>query len=216
MLFRVWPGHYGFYLMAPGLVVYYVFFFKAVPGLFRTEYAKTFFRWAMLVVLLVLSVRHFALSKYAYSLHTLKISSPRGTLYAFDNQRNRSLKELIEFLSANTAKSDKLVVFPEGVGVNFIADRENPLYYYSYLPIDLTRDEIQRQIIRQIDSEQVEYIALVERDTSEYGSAVFGIDCAKEIAAYIAGNYLAYKFFAGSPFESAGAGTRLFKRKSAL
>lgn len=214
MLLNVWAGHYGFYLVIPGLLVYYVFFFRLLPFFIESPQSRISFNLGFLFIFTLFILSHFQISRYCYRNTTLKVSSPRGTLYFFNNNYNLVCKEFIEFLMVNTDKNDTLAVVPEGVAINFLSQIENPLYYYSYLPIELPMEHVEDEIIADMESKHLGYIALVQRETSEYGPAVFGWDYARKFGSYIAKNYILYKQFGAFPFTSPKFGIALFKRKS--
>lgn len=213
-LFFVWAGHYGFYMLLPGMVIYYVFFLKIVPEVLKPPMSRTFFRLSFLYIFLLFIMSHFTISRFCYAQKTLKVSSPRGNLYVFNNAREKRNKELIEFLIENTAKEASLVVFPEGLTINFLSERKNPLYYYTYLPFDLVREEVAENIISEMENEKVDYIVLVQRDTAEFGYYIFGKDYGESIWKYILEKYLPYKQFGPFPFTTQDYGIALFKRKT--
>jgi len=213
-LFYVWAGHYGFYILVPGMIIYYVFFFKIAAEFIKSDIVKRFFRLGFLCIFILFIISHFAISRLCYLAKTLKVLSPRGVLYVFDNDRENRCKELIGFLRENTGKKENLVVFPEGLTVNFLSERKNPLYYYIYLPLDLAKAGVIDNIISDMKDKNVDYVALVQRDTSEYGHAIFGKDYAEPLWKYISENYILYKQFGPFPFTSQDYGIALFKRKA--
>jgi hypothetical protein len=213
ILFTCRAAHYGFYLLSPGIIIYYIFFLKIIPDFFQVEEIKKFFRLAYLFVFAWFALNHFLVSKFCYDHRSSKITTSRGELYVFDNQRERSCQELIEYLSSNTDQSDTLVVFPEGLTINFLSARDNPLYYYSFLPQDLAKIALSNELITELKDKQLTYIALVQRDTSEYGYPVFGRDYGRQVWDYIAKNFLLHKQFGPYPFSGGEFGVALFKNK---
>ncbi|MFA4888108.1 MAG: hypothetical protein WC628_00835 [Candidatus Omnitrophota bacterium] len=214
MPFFVRAGHYGFFILVPGLIVYHVFFFKILPDALRNKIIKASFCLGFLAVFIWFAAQHFLLAKFCYDNRTLEVSSERGKLFVFNNNRERRSLQLIEFLKQNTHKSDTLVIFPEGVAINFLSGRDNPLYHYSYLPPELSCGRVVEEIIADLEKKKVTYVALVQRDTGEYGFPAFGRDYATKIWEYVARNYLLYKQFGPYPFTSDDFGIALFKNKS--
>lgn len=212
-LFYAWAGHYGFYLLVPGMVVYYVFFLKIVPGFLNSNTARRFFAFFFLGASTLFIMGHFAVSRFCYLNKTLKVSTPRGTLYVFDNSRERRNKEFIEFLSENTAGKETLVVFPEGLTANFLSGRMNPLYYNSYVPLDIAKADTVKGIISDMETNQVGYVAVVSRDMAEFGYNAFGDDYGKEIWDYISEKYALERQFGPLPFTTEDYGIALFKRR---
>lgn len=214
MLLRVWAGHYGFYILVPGMLVYYIFFFKMLAEGLNSALVRGCFKLGFLWIFILFIISHFNISRLCYQNKTLKISSPRGTLYTFNNEREKRCKELIEFLQGHTDNEESLVVFPEGLTINFLSERKNPLYYYIYLPMDLAKPEVLMSIISDMKNKNIDYVALVQRDTTEYGYAVFGKDYGEQLWNYISENYILYKQFGPLPFTSQDFGIALFRRKA--
>lgn len=213
MFFAAWAGHYGFYLLVPGLAAYYIFFFHTAPGFLKPAPLKRIFRLGFLAVFVLFIFSHVSISRFCYQRRNLMVRSPGGSLCFFDNEKERRCGELVEFLQKNTAEGQTLVVMPEGLTVNFLSGRENPLYYYSYLPIDLSRPEIEESVVLSIEKEGIDYVALVQRDTREYGPVVFGRDYARQLFNYVEEKYFLYKQFGPFPYTSPHYGIALFKRK---
>lgn len=213
MFFAVWAGHYGFYLVVPGLLVYHIFFFRVIPDFLKPGLLKRFFRLGFLAVFILFIFGHLSVSRFCYQRRSLMVQSPGGSLLFFNNDKEKRCKELVEFLQKNTAEDETLVVVPEGLLVNFLSGRRNPLYYYDYLPIDLSRPEIEESVILSMEKEKVDYVALVQRDIREHGAVVFGGDYAQQLFNYINEKYFLYKQFGPFPYTSSRYGAALFKRK---
>jgi hypothetical protein len=216
MLFYCWAGHYGFYILVPGLMVYYIFFFHITVDICKRsgKYGKMFFETGLIFVFILFIISHLAISGFCYKNKTLKIDTKIGSLYAFNNQREERIKELIDYLKNNTKQGETLVVIPEGASINFLAQRKNPLYYYSYLPVDLFGSkDAEKNVIAGLEENKVDYIAFLKRDTTEYGYPVFGKDYAMDIFSYISTRYDLDRVFGSFPFTAPQYGIALFKRK---
>ncbi|MFH0935240.1 MAG: hypothetical protein V1828_00035 [Candidatus Omnitrophota bacterium] len=228
MIFFARAAHFGFYILVPGMIVYYVFFLKLVPellDLFNLRGCQIsnpagcklpergFYYSAFTTVFLFFILQHFNVSKFCYENKTLKIDTPRGRMYVFNTPAENRCKELIEYLRNNTGKEQSLAIFPEGLPINFLAERENPLHYYTYAPINLRSAEVVDDIIGEMDAKKVDYVAINQRDTAEFGYFAFGVDYAQPLWKYIKENYLLIKQFGPFPYTSQEFGIALFKRK---
>jgi hypothetical protein len=213
MMFNAWAGHYGFYLLAPSLIVYYIFFLGIVPDLFKTAQVRNFYKTCFIFLSIFFIINHFNISRYFYENKTLKISSKRGDIYVFNNSRDYRCKELIEFLENKTDEKETVAIFPEGIFINFLSKRNAPLYYYQYLPVDLKRSSVTEDIIEDMHSKKPDYVVIIQRETYEYGYLGFGYDYGQGIFAYIVNNYALYKQFGPFPFTGRGYGIAVFKRK---
>ncbi|MFH1846944.1 MAG: hypothetical protein ABH869_05250, partial [Candidatus Omnitrophota bacterium] len=211
VILKVEAGRYGFYLLVPGMLLYYVFFLKIVPQIIK--YKNPVFSGALIIFFIFLAGDHFKVSDYIYSQKILEIGGNRGKLYFLNTSKENNCKKLIEYLQNNTKKDDTLVVFPEGAVINFFSERDNPLRYYQFLPQDLVREKVEDEVIRQLDEKNVDYIAIVQRSTAEYGYPVFGLHYAKKLKKWINDNYQNPTVFGAIPFTTRDYGVMLLERK---
>ncbi|MFH0763226.1 MAG: hypothetical protein V1925_04995 [Candidatus Omnitrophota bacterium] len=214
MLFFARAAHFGFYILAPGMAAYYIFFLKLIPGRLPYRINRNFYYTAFIIVFSFFILKHLGLSRFCYENRTLEISAPRGRMRVFNTARENRCRELIAYLKANTEKESSLVVFPEGLPINFLAERKNPLHYYTYVPINLASKGVVEDIIKEMESEKINYVALNQRDTREFGCRAFGIDYAQPIWEYIKNNYTLIKQFGPFPYTTEEFGIALFKRKA--
>ncbi|HTC21596.1 MAG TPA: hypothetical protein VK859_12155, partial [bacterium] len=214
IFFRVWPGHYGFTLIVPGLIVYYRFFLGMVPSFFPGDRVRLFIKggFAFLSLLFILASAKTSLNWYGKS--TLEVASPRGSLSFFPTEPYLSSKQFLEYLEQNTLPDETLAVFPEGIGFNFLADRPNPLTDYAYNPNDISAQGASARVVDQLDRYQVNYVAVLQRDTTDQGFSSFGKDYGTDIMGYILKNYELQKIFGSFPYTSDRFGIALFKRKT--
>lgn len=210
IILKVSAAHYGFYLLAPGMILYHIFFLRILPGLLNNKHK--IFSAAFIALFVLLIINHFQIYRPVYAQQTLKVDGPRGGLFFMDTGTAGRCRELIEFLRQNTDQEDTLVVFPEGVALNFLSRRDNPLYYYQFLPYDLARPGVEQDIIAELRQKKVDYIAVLQRSTAEYGYPVFGAHYARELADWIAANYRVTQFFGPPPFSSAEFGIALLEK----
>ena len=182
---KAWAGQFGFYLLVPAMIVYYVFFLKVIPDFLKQEKVRNFYRLCFIFLSALFIVSHFNISRFFYENRTLEISSERGRLYVLDRKANYINKELIDFLAKNTRDDETLAVFPEGVFINFLSKRENPLYYYQYLPVDLVRESLEDDIIKEMEIKKIDYVVIHPRNVAEYGYVAFGYDYGKNITAVL-------------------------------
>ncbi len=214
MLLHVWAGHYGFYILVPAIIVYHTFFFKTAAAPLRSAAARRFFRAGFLLIFTLFILSHFKISDLCYSHRTLRFASKRGSISVFNDEGGRRLAELMRFLDSDAKSGETLVVFPEGLVINFILEKENPLYYYSYHPVDLAKNGVSDEVIRGLRENKVDYVVLTQRRTDKYGYAVFGKDYARDIMKYVFDNYELYKQFGPFPFTTEKYGVALFKRRN--
>ncbi|MDP8229922.1 MAG: hypothetical protein P9L93_02335 [Candidatus Gorgyraea atricola] len=211
MFFNVRAEHSGFYLLAPGMLCYYIFFLRIVPRISQRKDTRAFYRFAFTVLSISFIMAHVPVSLYRYKNRTMKISSPRGAMLVHPGYYR--CKQLVEYLRKNTDPSDKLAVFPEGLTINFLSERDSPLHQYAFLPllISLTPD-CEKNLSKELEDKDVKYVVILRRLTSEYGAARFGMDYAQDIMRYLADHYVIEKQFGPWPFTSNEFSLVLLKR----
>jgi hypothetical protein len=211
---RVWPGHFGFTLIVPGLIVYYLFFLRMIPSLFPGDRVRLFVKGGFVFLSFFFIFASVKTSLNWYDKCTLEVTSPRGSLSFFPTEPYFSSKRFLEYLQQNTLSDETLAVFPEGIGFNFLADRTNPLTDYIYNPVDLAPEGTSARVMDQLDRYQVTYVAVLQRDTTEQGFSSFGKDYGTDIMSYILKNYSLIQLFGSFPYTSNRFGIALFKRKT--
>jgi Dolichyl-phosphate-mannose-protein mannosyltransferase len=209
------PYQYGFVLLTLPLICYYIFFtdllktaleerFKIPSGLLHAAIA------GFLIFMIVPFWKH---SSNMYASHDKVTATSRGDIYYYSNEQSDIFWKSVNYLKKNTPGNSAVVVFPEGVGINFFAGRATPLRHHSFMPHDIKLFG-EEKILSEIKSAKIDYIVIISRDTGEFGPASFGVDYAKKIQKWIDDNYVPIKQFGAKPYKSTAAGTLILKRKS--
>lgn len=219
ILVKTEPHVYGFFLLAPALICFYLFFIDLFPSFFekatganhRTEKA---FRVLLAIFFIFVA---FPLAKNnvtQYRLRNFVVSSDQGKMRLFNDDMTMKIVEAINFLWHNTPVDSTAVVLPEGVSINFFSHRDNPTRYYTFLPSEIATIG-EEKIIQQLDAHEVDYILFLSRETSEYGYPFFGVHYAKEIYGWIEEHYYLLRTIGPYPFtsESGEFGIAIFKKK---
>ena len=210
MLFAVKAEHNGFYLLVPGMLCCYFFFLKIIPETFTTIQIRNFYRFGFVVLSASFIISQAALSHYMYKNRTLEISSPRGAMRVRPGYYR--CKQLLTYLRENTDPSESLVVFPEGLTLNFLSERESPMHQYAFLPLLFKNPDFEKGVIKDLEDNEVKYIVILRRDTSDYGASRFGIDYAQGIIRYLAKHYVIEKQFGPWPFTRKEFSLALLRR----
>ena len=214
ILLNATPHNYGFYLLSLGIICYYIFFLKLFPAALNSlsKTGKNPFSVILPVFFLLLIIPHWENSLSMYMHKNIRVKTDKGTVFCWNSKRSVLFWETVAYLRQNTSKDDTIVAFPEGVSLDFFADRNTPLKYYTFLPPDIETTG-EDKIVGDLTSTKIDYIAIVSRDTTEYGYPSFGIDYAKKIRAWIDDNYTLVKQFGPMPYTSNEFGIAIFKRK---
>lgn len=216
ILFRTIPFPYGFYLLPLSLICYYIFFFKLLHNFLQIHFSKYLKSYSLILGIFFVSliIPYVKKSSSMYAANTIKVETARGTLFFSQELKASRVKGILEYLKENTRENDTLVVFPEGIALNYFSQRDNPLKLHLYTPppIRMARED---RLISWLIYCKVDYIIILQRETDEYGSARFGIDYGKEISSWIYDKYSVVAQFGPAPFTSDEFGAVIFKKKKA-
>ncbi len=213
ILLHVHAWHYGFYILVPGIIVCHAFFFRKLPGFLKDRITAVAVSLGFGFVFMVFMLDHAAFSRNMYKARTLKVAALRGELGTFNDPRGAGVAALVKFLEEKTDKNATVAVFPEGLTVNFLSARRNPLYYYSYLPVDMVSPRVEDQMIADMELKTPDHVIILQRDVAEYGSLGFGVDYAQRLVAYIEKNYALENQHGPLPFTADSFSAVILKRK---
>ncbi len=104
------------------------------------------------------------------------------------NSKEVKLSNINEYLLQNTSEKDKIVIYPEGLYLNVINNRESDNKMYSLIPlyVETFGEDL---IINRLEITKPKFIIINNYDTSLYYYKEFGKDYAKNIYKWIEDNY---------------------------
>jgi hypothetical protein len=213
IIFFVYASHYGFYILVPGFIVHHVFFFRILPQLISNKFVTFAFYGGFTLVFVVLMGSHFQLSRALYEQRTLPVPSLRGELMMLPTPQGTGARALVDFLRDKTPRNATVAIFPEGLMINFLAGRENPLYYYTFLPQDMVRESVEQSMVDDMALKKPDYVIVLQRPVEEYGSRGFGVDYGKKIIGHIEKNYAPLVQYGPLPFAPDNFSAVIFKLK---
>ena len=140
-------------------------------------------------VYLLIAAFCFLLENNATYQKTLgnKIQTERGFVYT-DRIYSESTNELINFIKEKTKPSDKIVIFPEGMMVNFLADRKGDDYYNSLLPLYVETFG-EDKITEYYKEKMPEYIVFNNLNMKDYYFQYICNDYALGFCGFVSQNY---------------------------
>lgn len=219
LLFRIvlnsTPHNQGFFLLVPGLIAYYLFCIEWYPQ-FMARFVPAqkglarYYRLCVGVMLILLAVPFAKESHYWFCARNYSLAiDGRMKMYYTRSPRTELLHEALGYIANNTAGEDTIVAFPEGIGINFLAKRDNPLFYVEYHLLY----EQEAKTINALENSAIDYIVIVSRPSPEHGRAQFGRDYGSAIASWIEERYRLEKVFGAHPLRSPDFGIAFYKRK---
>lgn len=170
-------GSYGTYY-AP-IILIAIF---ALLRLLSKNYDK-----AISIYLLFFSFIYFSYNCYGLDLSQQTIETPNGKIITSANLA-KSSSELIDYISKNTKPSEKIVIFPEGMMINFLTDRKSDDWYNSLLPLYIETFG-EEKIIEHFNSDKPDYIILNNLDMKDYYYRYICQDYALGFCEFVKDNY---------------------------
>lgn len=212
------PTGYGFALLCPAIICYYVFFFRVTNmyiSRYINRYSKALFSFVLICFFMYYAFQHWNVSYTFYKKKNISIMSDKGHLFSYNTSRTAGMNQTIKYLREETQVDDKIVVFPEGVILNIFSNRVTPLRYSNFIPsnIDVIGED---EIHSSLTEADIQYVIIVHRPTHEYGSPYFGIHYGKKIYSWIKENYTLVYQVGDYPFESRNFGIAIFQKKHEL
>lgn len=146
------------------------------------KYQKPLTFYFILFSLCLYIINYFGLENQKVSINTEK-----GNIYT-TKEIAFATKDLINFINKKTNKNDKIVIFPEGLIINFLTDRESDGYYNSMIPLYIESFG-EDKIIKYFEQNKPEYFVLSNQDMYNYGFKSICNDYAFNLCGFIAENY---------------------------
>lgn len=100
-----------------------------------------------------------------------------------------SLENVINYIKNRTTIEDKVVVYPEGLVINVLANRESDSKFYSLIPlyVEAFGEEL---IIQRLELIKPQYVVISNYNTSAYFFKQFGHDYGINVLKWIEQNYV--------------------------
>lgn len=114
------------------------------------------------------------------------ISTQKGKIYT--EKKYEKTKELLDYINKNTQRTDKIVIFPEGMMINFLSDRKTDGFYNSMLP--LYEETFGINAFKEHFSKSMpEYIIFNSWNTSDYYFSIICKDYGFNFCDFVTKNY---------------------------
>ncbi|MAE77526.1 MAG: hypothetical protein CMJ85_11735 [Planctomycetes bacterium] len=188
VLLHVRVGHYGFGLAMPGTALLAAWVLASTPLLLARWVGASLapVRIAAIGLSIGLAFCHVALTYWnvAAKPHTVGTGSDRFMA----DTRGLVLQAAKDWLEDNTAVDATLTVFVDCEILNYIARRRNPIPFGNFNPHQV-RLFGEATMIAALNRDPPDIIALIQRDTSEYGARFFSQDYGRKLAGWIRTHY---------------------------
>ena len=187
IFFNVRLHHYGFALALPALLVFITALLCWIPRIIdHYGGAGTLFRAASLALLLVAGADLFRVIEQQYSHNRFTLG--RGGDAFRTGQKAVFANRALEDLQQRMAPGETLAVLPEGIMLNYLARRASSTPHVNFMPPEVILYG-EKRILSDLEKAPPDYIAIVHKDTTEYGFPLFGTDYGNTLHAWILENY---------------------------
>ncbi len=137
--------------------------------------------------MIVVAIVFFVMARPVAAFKTNVLSSNRGFIYSSQDLVKPS-SMLLNFLKKHTNASDTVMIFPEGLMFNFLADRKSDNYYSSLIPLYVETFG-EDNIIEHFKQTKPDYIIFSDYNTGDYYFRQICKDYAINFCSYVVENY---------------------------
>ena len=124
---------------------------------------------------------------YMLSIADNVVQTDNGVIFT-EQAISKSTKELVNFINHKTKSDDRIVIFPEGMMINFLTDRNGDDYYNSLIPLYVETFG-EDKIIEHFKSDMPEYIVFNNQSMRDYYFQYICNDYALDFCGFINQNY---------------------------
>jgi hypothetical protein len=203
IILKISAVEYGFYILTPSIVCYFLFFTEYLPSLVNRHFAGRssdtdanaggatlrVYTAAFCVFFTVIALPLVSISYRVYGQKSVAVDTGRGRIFAYNDEESRMFWSVVDYVNEHTPQDAKVVVLPEGLSVNYFTGRKNPLKYPLINPLNLKligEDEY----IGELQKAGVSYIIHFKFiGVGDFGYKGFGVDYGTKINDWIMANY---------------------------
>lgn len=189
--------HYGFTLAMPATLLVVVALVDWMPRLL--DQRRAFgggFQLTAVTVIGVVVVAHLCIVSNSMNAKKKEVGSG-GNVFRAD-WRGEFVGSALALIEEKIKPDETLAVLPEGVILNFLSGRKNPVPYTTYGSVEVMIFG-EDKILASFESDPPDFIFLVHQDGSEFGPRFFGRDYARKIGTWITADYHSLEPLIGAP-----------------
>jgi len=205
---RLW--NYGFALAMPATVLLAVALVHDLPRqVARRGGHAGLLRAVVVAGLIVVAGAHLSITERWLAAKTHRVG--RGPDAFLADARGAVLAEAVEQVASLVPPQRTLAVVPDGIMLAYLARRRSSLPYLNYVPTEILYYG-EDAVLRAFRRDPPDFVAVVDKDTSDFGYPRFGVDYAVEIQRWIAERYHGRALAGAAPLRGLGFGIGLAER----
>lgn len=209
--------HYGFALAMPATVLFVVWLVGELTQARRTTnrpVAGMVLRYLVVSLVLFDAAYYWRQSERFLRQKTYQVGQGQDVIAGFDPAFRpiaETVDELLDYMAQHILPEMTFSAVPEGVMLNYLTRRINPTGHINLMPPELAMFGESR-ILASYRHAPPEYIAVVHKDTGEYGVRFFGQDgYGEQIMSWIQSHYVPVTTFGADPLVDDRFGIQLLK-----
>ncbi len=212
IIFHTRTHHYGFALAMPATITIAYFLIHHVPEKAATNrMSQQTLTTAFYALIFLFSIWHIQLSSSWFDKKSVISGTTEEPIKT--GIRGLYVNAALAEIQKSSHKGETLAVFPEGVMINYLLRMENPTPFINLMPPELIMFKEQRIFKHYMDNPP-DLIALVHKDTTEYGFRYFGTDYGTIFTQWIDNNYEAVSLIGDMPLKNNRFGILLYRKKT--
>ena len=189
--------HYGFTLAMPAALLVVVALVDWIPRVLDNRGAfGGGFRLTTIAVIGVVVVAHLFIVSNSMKSKTSVVGTG-GNAFRADS-RGVLAGAALALIEEHIKPDETLAVLPEGVILNFLSGRDNPVPYTTYGSGEVMIFG-EDNILASFESDPPDFLLIVHQDGSEFGRRFFGRDYARKIWTWITAEYHCLEPLIGAP-----------------
>ena len=194
ILLEYHPLWYGFYLSVPAYPFLVYLLGERVPKLISSSRLTG----AMMAFIGIWLIVNFQLAMAdVYRNKNSILVTPKGIMRDFSIGRAEALTDFISYAREHFSKSQSMVVFPEGISLNYFIGANNPIAYQNFIPPEIDSPTTEIRMVDELQAAQPDYVVVLTRNLHEFGKQEFGGDYAIKIRKWIQDSYVFEREFGG-------------------
>ena len=202
-------AHYGFGLAMPALLGAVVFLLDWLPVRLNQAHTARALRASTLALLMVIVLATLWETSRHFARKHVRVG--RGADAFLADDRGRAINAIVDAMKRR-GSARTLVVLPEGVTINYLSRTPSSVPYVNFMPPELILFD-EARVVGALERTPPDYVAVVHKDTTEYGARFFGQDYGGALIAWVERHYHRVELFGAEPLRDENFGIALFERK---
>jgi hypothetical protein len=191
-VFNIQTSGYSMFYDSLAFVCYLVALWRFASAVHIPDSPKL---WTWTAAVLCCGLLSLTVTEYrAVRSRSFPIRSARGEVYE-SQTTGEAFAGVLAFLQQARTRSESFAVWPEEAALYYFAAATAPSRWWDLTPGILPPGEATSHFLEELESHNVKYVALSDRDSPEYGLPTFGIDYNQQVYRWLTLNFRVIRTF---------------------